>query len=57
MLVVMEIVFRAISHQLFQNPNFHQIVRSTAIDYIRSHEEQFVESIATHFLHMLIVSQ
>jgi hypothetical protein len=40
--------FRAVSHQLFQNSNFHQIVRSTAIDYIRSHPEQFVESIANN---------
>ena len=40
--------FRAVSHQLFQNSNFHQIVRSTAIDYIRSHPEQFIESIANN---------
>ena len=40
--------FRAVSHQLFQNSNFHQFVCSVAIDYIRNHPEQFVESIANN---------
>ena len=35
--------FRAVSHQLFQNSNFHQ-----DIDYIRSYPEQFIESIANN---------
>ena len=41
-------IFRAVSHQLFQNSDFHQIVRSTAIDNIRNHPEQFIESIANN---------
>jgi hypothetical protein len=48
-MLVVKLFFRAVSHKLFQNSNFHQIVRSTAIDYIiRSHPEQFVESIANN---------
>ena len=50
--------FRAVSHQLFQNSNFHQFIRTTAVHYIRDHPEQFVESIANNsFLLMLVVCQ
>ena len=37
--------FKAVSHQLYHSPKYHQNVRKAAIDYISAHPEQFIESI------------
>ena len=36
--------FRSISHQMFGIPDYHTLIRSTAVEYMRSHPEQFIES-------------
>ncbi|KAL9951086.1 hypothetical protein ACROYT_G043682, partial [Oculina patagonica] len=36
--------FRAVSHQLYGNPNNHFYVRSVGIQYLLHHPEQFIES-------------
>ena len=38
--------FRAVSHQIYQNPDYHMKVRSAGVNYIQLHPEQFIESIA-----------
>lgn len=38
--------FKAVSHQLYQNPNFHQDVRQAGVNYICAHPEQFIESVS-----------
>ena len=36
--------FRAVSHQLYGNPNSHYLVRSLGIQYLMHNPEQFIES-------------
>ena len=36
--------FRAVSHQLYGNPNYHTHVRSLGIQYLLQNPEQFIES-------------
>ena len=36
--------FRAVSHQLYGNPNNHYLVRSLGIQYLMHNPEQFIES-------------
>ncbi|XP_078375209.1 uncharacterized protein LOC144658622 isoform X1 [Oculina patagonica] len=40
--------FRAVSHQLYGNPNNHFYVRSVGIQYLMQHPEQFIESNTEH---------
>jgi len=40
--------FRAVSHQLYGNPNSHFYVRSVGIQYVVNHPEQFIESKTEH---------
>ena len=35
--------FRAVSHQLYGNPNNHYLVRSLGIQYLMHNPEQFIE--------------
>ena len=39
--------FKAVSHQLYNSPNYHQHVRKAGIDYLCTHPEQFIESVAS----------
>jgi hypothetical protein len=41
--------FKAVSHQLYHSPKYHQNVRKAAIDYISAHPEQFIESITENW--------
>jgi len=40
--------FRAVSHQLYGNPNSHFYVRSVGIQYLVNHPDQFIESNTEH---------
>ena len=40
--------FRAVSHQLYGNPNSHDIIRGAGIEFLRDNPERFIES---HFHH------
>ena len=41
---VVIVFFRAVSHQLYGNPNNHYLVRSLGIQYLMHNPEQFIES-------------
>jgi len=41
-------LFRAVSHQLYGNPDCHFYVRSVGIQYLVNHPEQFIESKTEH---------
>ena len=36
--------FRAVSHQVYGNPNHHSHVRSVGVQYLEENPEQFIES-------------
>jgi len=40
--------FRAVSHQLYGNPDCHFYVRSVGIQYLVNHPEQFIQSKTEH---------
>ena len=40
--------FRAVSHQLFGNPDFHPLVRSIGVEYLTLNPERFIESNTEH---------
>ena len=37
--------FKAVSHQLYNSPNYHQNVRKAGTNYLCTHPEQFIESV------------
>lgn len=37
--------FKAVSHHLYNSPNYHQNVRKAGINYLCTHPEQFIESV------------
>ena len=36
--------FRAVSHQLYRNPNSHGIIRAAGIQFLRDNPERFIDS-------------
>ena len=40
--------FRAVSHQLYGNPNSHAIIRAARIQFLTENPERFIESNSEH---------
>ena len=40
--------FRVVSHQLYGEPSYQMIVRSTGVQYMRNNPERFIESSTNH---------